>query len=357
MLIDKYMPAYQFHEVHTITVKATPDRVFEALQKLTAKEIALFGTLIGLRQLPARLTGRGKPRPKNGRPLLEQVLRGGFILLEEATSQEIVLGTIGQFWKPRVPTAPRISQAQEFVDFAQPGYAKSTINFQLEPTADGTATKIRTETRIYAPDAPTRQKFAAYWRLIYPGSALIRVMWLRAVKRRAEQSVETVPVPDSTLLNNAFSQIDYGDAYRVRLAGSADTSLDDVLKIFSTAAPGWVGRLMGLRNQLVKLIGLEAKPISSRDRPIMTGQPGTKIGFFKVFQRSSNEIVMGEDDLHLNYRVSILLQPDLEQDFCWATISTIVHYNNWRGKLYFLPVRPFHRLIVPAMLKNMANKA
>jgi len=31
----------------------------------------------------------------------------------------------------------------------------------------------------------TRRRFAGYWRIIYPGSALIRRMWLRAVARRA----------------------------------------------------------------------------------------------------------------------------------------------------------------------------
>jgi len=35
-------------------------------------------------------------------------------------------------------------------------------------------------------DAATTRRFAAYWRVIYPGSALIRRMWLRAIKRRAE---------------------------------------------------------------------------------------------------------------------------------------------------------------------------
>ena len=33
-------------------------------------------------------------------------------------------------------------------------------------------------------------------------------------------------------------------------------------------------------------------------------------------------------------------------------VSTIVRFNNWLGRLYFLPVRPIHRLIVPAMLRN-----
>ena len=38
------------------------------------------------------------------------------------------------------------------------------------------------------------------------------------------------------------------------------------------------------------------------------------------------------------------------------TISTTVEYNNWFGKLYFFPVRPFHKLIVPAMLKGIIKK-
>jgi hypothetical protein len=35
-------------------------------------------------------------------------------------------------------------------------------------------------------DTAARQRFAAYWRVIYPGSALIRRMWLRAIARRTE---------------------------------------------------------------------------------------------------------------------------------------------------------------------------
>ncbi len=30
-------------------------------------------------------------------------------------------------------------------------------------------------------------RFAIYWRVIYPGSALIRRMWLDAIRRRAER--------------------------------------------------------------------------------------------------------------------------------------------------------------------------
>ncbi|MFL6200136.1 MAG: hypothetical protein ACJ76J_13235 [Thermoanaerobaculia bacterium] len=35
------------------------------------------------------------------------------------------------------------------------------------------------------PNAGARRRFAAYWRIIYPGSAFIRIMWLKAIRERA----------------------------------------------------------------------------------------------------------------------------------------------------------------------------
>jgi hypothetical protein len=58
------------------------------------------------------------------------------------------------------------------------------MNFRVSP--DGPhASIVSTETRVFAGSAPTRRRFAAYWRVIYPGSALIRRMWLRAIERRS----------------------------------------------------------------------------------------------------------------------------------------------------------------------------
>jgi hypothetical protein len=45
---------------------------------------------------------------------------------------------------------------------------------------------LTTETRVYAAGAQQLHGFAAYWRMIFPGSSLIRRMWLRAIRGRAE---------------------------------------------------------------------------------------------------------------------------------------------------------------------------
>ncbi|WP_228390859.1 DUF2867 domain-containing protein [Chryseobacterium contaminans] len=83
---------------------------------------------------------------------------------------------------------------------------------------------------------------------------------------------------------------------------------------------------------------------------------GERYGLFKVFNKTNNEIVMGENDKHLDFRISLLFDKNQGgQDENSLTISTTVKFHNWLGVLYFLPVRPFHKLIVPSMLKNIIN--
>jgi hypothetical protein len=74
---------------------------------------------------------------------------------------------------------------------AAPGFVKATMNFRVEPAEAGLC-DLTTETRVFATDPRTARVFAAYWRVIYPGSALIRRMWLRAIKIRAEGQVGRV---------------------------------------------------------------------------------------------------------------------------------------------------------------------
>lgn len=186
MQLDRFLPEYDFNEVHSIRIAAPPGRVFKAIQEVTPAEMPLVGVLFGLRALPARLIGRSGLALGNARPILHQALSGGFVLLAEDLNREIVVGTIGQFWSLRGGPSPVIKSAEEFVTFNQAGYAKATMNFLLE-TSPGSV-QVRTETRILALDAASRRKFARYWRLVYPGSAVIRRMWLRAIQRRVERS-------------------------------------------------------------------------------------------------------------------------------------------------------------------------
>src|SRR5439155_2417660 len=76
---------------------------------------------------------------------------------------------------------------RDFAEFARPGFCKAAMNFRLRDEGGGWV-RLTTETRVLALDASARRRFAAYWRVISPGSAFIRRMWLDAVKRRAEDA-------------------------------------------------------------------------------------------------------------------------------------------------------------------------
>ena len=99
---------------------------------------------------------------------------------------EIVIGTVGRFWRPS-PAHAEIAGAAEFGAFDVPGWAKAVMNFSVA-AVDGGRTRLVTETRIAATDTGARWRFGAYWTIVHPGSALIRRMWLRAVKARAERA-------------------------------------------------------------------------------------------------------------------------------------------------------------------------
>jgi hypothetical protein len=180
--LDHFIPVYQFYEFHSMRVAAPKERVYRAIKEVRADEIRLFRTLTWIRRM-------GRPGPESilnapeRQPLLEVVTHSGFLLLAEEPNQEIVVGTLvvaPPGWRPKANPTP-----EDFKALHAPGFALAAMNFRLEDDGAG-GSLVATETRVYATDAATRRKFARYWRVIYPGSALIRRMWLRAVQRRAE---------------------------------------------------------------------------------------------------------------------------------------------------------------------------
>lgn len=179
MLIDRYMPAYHFSEHHERRVHATADRAFAAIRDVTPEEIRFLRLLTSIRSL-----GRRRDVPR-GRPLLEVAKRGGFLELDEEPGREMVLGTVGQFWRLYGNTQTGVATPQEFAAFDAPGFAKATINFTVSEEPEGWS-RVTTETRIAATDRAAWRRFAAYWCVIRLGSALIRRMWLAAIRRRAE---------------------------------------------------------------------------------------------------------------------------------------------------------------------------
>jgi hypothetical protein len=160
--LDEGMPSWQFNEVHAIHVNAPPGRVFDSIRPVTAGEIRFFRILIYIRRL-GRPTPPGILNAPENEPLLDLATRTSFRYLADDPPKEIVVESV----------------------LVRPHAVVATMNFVVRPEGDGSL--LTTETRVYANTDGARRRFAAYWRVILPGSDIIRRSWLRAIKRRAEK--------------------------------------------------------------------------------------------------------------------------------------------------------------------------
>lgn len=106
-----------------------------------------------------------------------------------------------------------------------------------------------------------------------------------------------------------------------------------------SCTPDWANRLMDLRNAIVRRLGL-----------IEVG-----IGGFPVVSEDDQEIVLGFDDRHLDFRIRIRVQEQSATETRLA-VATLVKLNSLLGRLYLTAVTPFHHVIVASMLARAKAK-
>lgn len=165
------------------------------------------------------------------------------------------------------------------------------------------------------------------------------------------------PVPSNAMACRAFAHTDFIDAYTIQLPSSDDDMPERFLRAMFGNPPGWVSALTRLRDRIVSLFGLKKASDIIRDslntadgRPAETGKARFSLS---VMKRAGNEVFIGENDRHLDFRISVLGSPiDSGTEIC---VVTSVKLNNFLGRLYLLPVKPMHKLIVPAMMRRAAR--
>ena len=141
-------------------------------------------------------------------------------------------------------------------------------------------------------------------------------------------------IPKGSDVLDGFNHIDYLDIYEIEK--DTDKSAEEVSKEIMRL-PKWVDSLFKLRNTLVRVFGLKVDKQNEGEET-----------FFTLIKKNDNEIIMGEDDKHLNFRASIMIDKSRNT----ISLITLVHFNNLWGKIYFLPVKPFHKIIMKSLLKR-----
>ncbi len=151
-------------------------------------------------------------------------------------------------------------------------------------------------------------------------------------------------LPKHSLLNENSQTYDYIDSISIDI-NTEDVGSKELLHAFVTTTPKWIMLLMQLRNKIVSLFGLKHTVSALKENYIV----GDKLGFFEIYAIKEKEVVLGEDDKHLDFKVSLLMEDTTFR------LSTVIVYHNTFGKLYFFVIKFFHKRIIVSMAKQIAK--
>ncbi|MFC5373005.1 DUF2867 domain-containing protein [Brevundimonas faecalis] len=141
----------------------------------------------------------------------------------------------------------------------------------------------------------------------------------------------------------ALPTADWADRFGVENVTGPLTARQ-ALERMTGQTPAWIHRLMAVRNGLVRLVGLKTGDIDG----------------FPVLAERAEEIVVGLDDRHLDFRIVLRVEPAAPSTSAPAlkhnvSIATLVDRHNLFGRAYILVVTPFHKRIVARMLGALAS--
>ena len=191
-VLDDVMPEYQFFERHSVRIHARPERVMQAVRQSTFGDMKSLVTLLKIRGAVLRAPSDATGALSQDKRVLDAFLASGYV--SGGSDHEIVMCG-GANMRAKRPLAVRT--LQDLADYREQGAVKMAYDFNVEDAGGGWST-ITTETRVVATDDSTRRGMGLYWRLIVPGSGLLRRQWLEGIKKGAEST----PNPQSQMPNS-----------------------------------------------------------------------------------------------------------------------------------------------------------
>ena len=131
---------------------------------------------------------------------------------------------------------------------------------------------------------------------------------------------------------------DYSDSVSKRIRPKEPLTPDCIFEAMFCNFPKPVDWLFKLRNALVKPFGIQGCGFSNL-----------------IDERSDEEIIICKNDKHLCFWVGIYCS-QLEEGWQEASVTTVVKFNNFLGKIYFIGIWVFHKLLVKGLFRKAINK-
>ena len=159
-----------------------------------------------------------------------------------------------------------------------------------------------------------------------------------------------VPIPSDSVLAPLYVGADLLDAFAIHLPAGANDDLEVLARAGFERPAWWIRALTLMRDAMMAPVGVK----SSRAVGAAAAARGPVIGFFPLLSKNAGELVLGEDDRHLDFRLAILLRADAAGRR-ELVVVTVVHCHNWLGRTYLAMIAPFHRVIARASLEQAAR--
>ena len=114
--------------------------------------------------------------------------------------------------------------------------------------------------------------------------------------------------------------------------------------------------LLNIRETIAKYFGLKTAQKTSQEerekiRENFEANIGDKIAIFEVLQKNDTELLTGQKDKHLDFKLSFIRYE--EDDFIVLKLITSVKIHNTLGRIYFSIIKPIHRFYMRRILKRM----
>lgn len=162
-------------------------------------------------------------------------------------------------------------------------------------------------------------------------------------------SVNAVRIPAESTLIHFYKPVNLADAYAIALPEGSSTNPEVLGRFIFSHQPAWIGALMHVRDAVVSLFGLKTAKVLADDN-----RSTRRIGPFRIYSVGEHELILGEDDSHLDFRLSVFCSETAGKT--QLTLTTVVQCHNLLGRLYIFVISPFHRAVVKASLRQAAKR-
>lgn len=165
--------------------------------------------------------------------------------------------------------------------------------------------------------------------------------------------VTSVAIPRESAIANAYASTHLADAFSIELPPGASRDPEVLARFIFAHQAAWIRGLLALRDALVGGFGLK----TGRQLASLEAEGGAgRLHIFRMYAKTASEVVLGEDDKHLDFRLSVLCSPPTSPGAGGRlTMSTVVHCHHGLGRFYILLIAPFHRRIVRSSLRSAAR--